>query len=220
MSKAQDDPSRVKQMTRRAIKTSTYLMAPLMMGLAFCAETIVRLILTDKWMPCVPFLQIFCITYMFYPIHTANLNAIKAMGRSDLFLILEIIKKVIGLAIMFSTIWFGVMVMAYSLLLTSVVSQIINSWPNKKLMDYGYLEQLKDILPGILLAVFMGICVKLIEFLPLDLPLIVTLILQILVGGTVYILLSELFKLESFEYLLNIAKSFFNRKRKTSSKEE
>ena len=220
MSKAQDNPARVKQMTRRAVKISTYIISPMMMGLAFCAETIVRLILTDKWMPCVPFLQIFCITYMFYPIHTANLNAIKAMGRSDLFLILEIIKKVIGLAIMFSTIWFGVMVMAYSLLLTSVVSQIINSWPNKKLMDYGYLEQLKDILPGILLAVFMGICVKLIEFLPLDLPLIVTLILQILVGGTVYILLSELFKLESFEYLLNIAKSFFNRKRKTSSKEE
>ncbi len=87
MSKAQDDPARVKQMTRRAIKTSTYIMAPLMMGLAFCADTVVRLILTDKWMPCVPFLQIFCITYMFYPIHTANLNAIKAMGRSDLFLI-------------------------------------------------------------------------------------------------------------------------------------
>ena len=217
MSKEQDDPARVKQMTRRAIKTSTYIMAPLMMGLAFCADTVVRLILTDKWLPCVPFLQIFCITYMFYPIHTANLNAIKALGRSDLFLILEIIKKVVGLIVMFSTIWFGVMVMAYSMLFTSVTSQIINSWPNKKLMNYGYLEQLKDILPGILLAVVMGIFVKLIEFIPIAMPLIVTLILQILVGATIYILLSKLFKLESFEYLLSIVKSFKNKKKEKKS---
>ena len=79
----QDDRKQLKNMTRRAIKTSTYIIAPLMMGLAFCAPPIVRLILTEKWVPCVPYLRIFCITYMFYPIHTANLNAINAMGLSD-----------------------------------------------------------------------------------------------------------------------------------------
>ena len=93
MSKEQDDKTRVKAMTRRAIKTSTYIMAPLMMGLAFCGYPIVRLILTDKWSACVPYMQIFCVTSMFYPIHTANLNAIKAMGRSDYYLKLEVIKK-------------------------------------------------------------------------------------------------------------------------------
>ena len=93
MSRAQDDKSHIKAMTRRSIKTSTYVMAPMMMGLAFCAEPIIRLVLTDKWLPCVPFMRIFCCTFMFYPIHTANLNAIKAMGRSDLFLKLEIEKK-------------------------------------------------------------------------------------------------------------------------------
>ena len=93
MSIEQDNPERIKQMTRRAIKTSTYVMAPLMMGLAFCAEPIVRLVLTDKWIFCIPFLRIFCITYMFWPVHTANLNAINAMGRSDWFLRLEINKK-------------------------------------------------------------------------------------------------------------------------------
>lgn len=127
MSSAQDDKERVKQMTRRAIKTSTYVMAPLMMGLAFCAEPIVRIVLTDKWLPCIPFLRIFCITYMFWPVHTANLNAINAMGRSDWFLKLEIIKKIMGMTILLSTMWFGVMAMAYSLLLSSVLSQIINS---------------------------------------------------------------------------------------------
>lgn len=119
MSNAQDNPERIKQMTRRAIKTSIYIMAPLMMGLAFCAEPIVRLVFTDKWLPCVPFLRIFCITYMFWPVHTANLNAIKAMGRSDMFLKLEIVKKIFGMILLLSTMWFGVMAMAYSLLLSS-----------------------------------------------------------------------------------------------------
>ena len=202
MASAQDDADRVKSMTRRAIKTSTYIMAPLMMGLAFCAEPIVGLVLTDKWLPCVPFLRIFCITYMFYPIHTANLNAIKAMGRSDLFLKLEIVKKVVGIALLLSTMWFGVMAMAYSLLISSVLSQIINSWPNRKLLRYGYLEQLKDILPGIALAVLMGGCVNLVGLF--HLTNIVTLLIQIPLGALMYIVASALLHLESFEYMRNL----------------
>lgn len=206
MSKSQDDSQQIKSMTRRSIKTSTYIMAPLMMGLAFCAEPIVRLVLTDKWLPCVPFLRIFCITYMFYPVHTANLNAIKAMGRSDLFLKLEIAKKIVGMTLLLSTMWFGVMAMAYSLLISSVTSQIINSWPNKKLINYRYLDQLWDILPSILLAVFMGYCVNLIGLL--HLPSIVVLMIQIPMGAAIYIGASALLKLEEFEYLLKMVKSF------------
>ena len=209
MSSAQDDKERVKQMTRRAIKTSTYVMAPLMMGLAFCAEPIVSLVLTDKWLPCVPFLRIFCITYMFWPVHTANLNAIKAMGRSDWFLRLEIIKKIMGMTILLSTMWFGVMAMAYSLLLSSVLSQIINSWPNRKLLGYGYLEQVRDFAPGILLAVIMGICVYFISFLHLS--TIVTLLIQFIVGAAIYIGVSAILKLEEFEYLLGMVKSFLKK---------
>lgn len=199
MSNVQEDHARVKSMTRRSIKTSTYIMAPLMMGLAFCAEPIVRLVLTDKWLPCVPYLQIFCITCMFYPIHTANLNAIKAMGRSDLFLKLEIAKKVVGMTLLLSTMWFGVMAMAYSLLISSVLSQLINSWPNRKLLNYGYLEQLKDILPSIALAVIMGCCVNLIGLLRLS--NFVTLLIQIPLGALIYIAISAALHLESYEYL-------------------
>lgn len=209
MSSAQDDKERVKQMTRRAIKTSTYVMAPLMMGLAFCAEPIVSLVLTDKWLPCVPFLRIFCTTYMFWPVHTANLNAINAMGRSDWFLRLEIIKKIMGMTILLSTMWFGVMAMAYSLLLSSVLSQIINSWPNRKLLGYGYLEQVRDFAPGILLAVIMGICVYFISFLHLS--TIVTLLIQFIVGAAIYIGVSAILKLEEFEYLLGMVKSFLKK---------
>lgn len=209
MSNAQDDKKRVKQMTRRAIKTSTYVMAPLMMGLAFCAEPIVRVVLTDKWLPCVPFLRIFCITYMFWPVHTANLNAINAMGRSDWFLKLEIIKKIMGMTILLSTMWFGVMAMAYSLLLSSVLSQIINSWPNRKLLGYGYLEQVRDFAPGILLAVGMGICVYFVGYLPF--PTIVTLLIQVVSGAIIYIGVSAILKLEEFEYLIGMLKSFLKR---------
>ena len=209
MSIEQDNPERIKQMTRRAIKTSTYVMAPLMMGLAFCAEPIVRLVLTDKWIFCIPFLRIFCITYMFWPVHTANLNAIKAMGRSDWFLRLEIIKKIVGLAILLSTMWFGVMAMAYSLLLSSVLSQIINSWPNRKLLKYGYLEQVRDFAPGILLAVLMGICVHFVEYM--SLPMIVTLVIQIVLGAIIYIVGSAILKLEEFQYLLEMIKSIMKK---------
>ena len=168
MSGVQDDHMRVKNMTRRAIKTSTYIMAPLMMGLAFCATPIVDLVLTDKWLPCVPFLQVFCVTYMFWPIHTANLNAINSMGRSDIFLKLEILKKVIGLVLLFISMKISVMAMAYSLLISGLLSQVINSWPNQKLLNYGYLEQLKDILPSIFLAVLMGFLVSLIQLIQLN----------------------------------------------------
>lgn len=202
MSSAQDDRARVKAMTRRSITISTYIMAPMMMGLAFCAKPIVQLVLTDKWLPCVPFLRIFCITYMFYPIHTANLNAIKAMGRSDLFLKLEIAKKIVGMILLLSTMWFGVMAMAYSLLVSSVLSQIINSWPNIKLLNYGYLEQLKDIIPSIALAVLMGFCVNLVSLL--NLSNIVTLLIQIPLGAVIYIITSELLHLESFNYLMDL----------------
>lgn len=209
MSRAQDDKIRVKSMTRRSIKTSVYIMAPLMMGLAFTSNHLVPVVLTEKWLPCVPYLTIFCITYMFYPIHTANLNAIKAMGRSDIFLKLEIMKKAVGITILLVTMWYGVMVMAYSLLLSSLLSQIINTWPNKKLLDYSYLEQIKDIMPSILLAVFMGVCISIVNFF--NMPDVLSLLIQVPLGGIIYISGSAILKFDSFAYLLSAAKSFINK---------
>lgn len=205
MSNEQDNPIRVKEMTRRAIKTSTYIMAPLMIGLAFCAEPIVRLVLTDKWLPCVPYLRIFCVTYLFWPIHTANLNAINSMGRSDLFLKLEVLKKIIGMILLLSTMWFGVMAMAYSLLISSFTSQLINTWPNRYLLKYKYTDQIADIFPNLLIALIMGVVVYFINFL--NLSVLVSLIVQILLGGIIYLILSILTKNDSFIYLINILKS-------------
>lgn len=205
MSGEQDNRVRVKSMTRRAIKTSTYIMAPLMMGLLFCAEPVVRLVLTEKWLPCVPYLQIFCLTYLFWPIHTANLNAIKSMGRSDLFLKLEIIKKMVGLVLLLLTMRISVMAMAYSLIVSGILSQIINSWPNWKLLDYSYFEQLRDIFPSLLLSVLMGVCVSLVTKLNFGSGL--TLLIQIPLGAVIYLGISAVFKLEEFEYLVQMMKS-------------
>ena len=212
MSNVQDNKEKVKAMTRKSIKTSIFIMAPLMMGLAFCSNNVIELLLTEKWLSAVPYLCIFCITYMFYPIHTANLNAIKAMGRSDLFLKLEILKKVVGIALLLATMNISVMAMAYSLIISSFLSQIINAWPNKKLLNYSYVEQLKDILPSILLAVGMGCVVSVFNLL--NTPIILTLAIQVIIGGIVYIVGAKLFNLESFNYLFDIVKGLLKKKSK------
>lgn len=204
MSREQENKEKVRTMTRRAIKTSIYIMAPLMMGLAFTANNVIKILLTDKWSASVPYLIVFAITYMFWPVHTANLNAIKAMGRSDLFLKLEIIKKAVGVILLLLTFRISVWAMALSFLISGVISQIINAWPNRKLLNYSYLQQFKDILPSIVLAVVMGIIVYLINFLRL--PTLVTLIIQIILGAIIYIGGSVLLKFESFSYVIDILK--------------
>lgn len=210
MASSQDDRNRVKNMTRRAIKISTYIMAPLMIGLAVCAKPIVQTILTDKWLPCVPFLRIFCISYLFYPVHTANLNAIKAMGRSDLFLKLEVAKKIVGMTLLFSTLSFGVMAIAYSLLVSTVTSMIINSFPNKRLLDYSFREQMIDIFPALFLSIVMGFLISIVKVFCLS--SFQTLLIQILLGIIIYVLGSKFLHLESFEYLIQIGKSFIKSK--------
>lgn len=202
LSFVQEDRERVKNMTRRAIKVSTYVMAPLMMGLAFTAETLVQIILTEKWLPCVLFLRIFCVTFMFYPIHTANLNAVNALGRSDLFLKLEIWKKGIGVVALLLTMNISVEAMAYSSLTISLCSQLINTWPNRKLLHYSYIDQIKDILPEIILAFFMGIVVYPMKWL--GLPCVIQILCQIMIGAVFYIVGSIIMKLDSFQYMCQL----------------
>ena len=214
MSGVQDDKERVKSMTRRAMKTSIFLMAPMMAGLACCARPIVKLILNDTWLPLIPYMIILCISYTFYPLHTANLNAIKALGRSDKFLILEIIKKTIGITLLLISMWYGVMAITLSMLASDIICQVINSWPNKKLINYGYFDQLKDILPSIILAWVMGGIVYCVSLLGLN--DLITLIIQVPLGVAIYTLGAKIFKMESFDYLLDVIKSIIGKKEKTT----
>ncbi len=212
MSNAQDSPEQIKAVVRRSIKTSTYIMAPLLLGLAACASSVVELLLTEKWLPCVFYMQIFCITFVFYPIHSSNLSAIKALGRSDLFLTLQIVRTVIGLAAVVATAWISVEALALSMLVTSLLSTVVNSYPNKKLIGYMWFEQMKDIIPQLLVAFAMAVPVFFMQYLPL--PTIVLLVLQVIAGAAIYLLLSMLFKLESYVYTLNILKGLLKRRKK------
>ena len=210
MSRAQEHKEAVKAMTRRAIRTSIYIMAPLLLGLAVVSDKVIVLLLTETWLPCVPYLVIFCFTYMFYPIHTANLNAIKALGKSGYFLKLEILKKILGVSVLLITMWHGPLVMCASGIVTTFISQAINAWPNKKLLDYSLLEQYKDILPSLLLTMLMGLCVWIVGAV-LPLPTVITLIIQVLAGAAIYVGLSIAFKIDIFYDLLNLVKSLIKR---------
>lgn len=200
MSKMQDKTEAVRTLTRRAIRISVYIVAPLMIGFACCADSLVRLVLTDKWLPCVPFIRILSVSYLFWPIHTANLNAIKAVGRSDIFLKLEVIKKAVGLALLLSTMWFGVKIMAYGLIVECLLGLIVNTWPNKKLLHYGYIDQMRDIAPSVLLSMAMGVAVYCVGLI--SMPEIVKVVAQITLGIVIYVAGSGIFRMKEFEYLI------------------
>lgn len=209
LSQQQDSAEQVKTMTRRAIQISSYIMWPLMIGLFVCAEPLVSLLLGQDWLPCVPFVRIFSLYYALFPIHTANLNAIKAMGRSDIFLRLEIVKRVLDLVFVVSTVFIGVRAMAYGLLIQGVLCLFINSYPNRKLCGYAFSQQLRDIIPAFLLAAAMGLLVWLISLAGFG--SLVTLILQVLTGAVFYIAASVILKLDTFNYLLGIVKKMLHR---------
>ncbi|MEW9925924.1 lipopolysaccharide biosynthesis protein [Clostridium butyricum] len=206
----QHNKQRVKEMVRRSIITSSFLVFPMMIGLAVIGEPLVKILLTDKWLPCVPFLQIFCLSYALWPIHTANLQAINALGHSDIFLKLEIIKKIMGFVILVVSMFFGVYAIAVGTLVSGIISTFINAYPNLKLLDYSYKEQWKDIMPSLLISIFMGVIIYSVLFLKLSSYL--TLILQILIGICVYIGMAKVFELECFEYLLNTIKGMLKKR--------
>lgn len=211
MSEAQDEKERVKAMVRRSISVSTFIIFPLMAGLAAVAEPMVKILLTDKWLLAVPFIQFCCFTYAFWPVHTANLQAITALGRSDIFLKLEIIKKLQGILILIITLPHGLYVMMAGRCFGTVLSSFINAFPNKKLLNYSYLEQMKDILPSMLLSLVMCVIVLGVNLLKLNVW--ITIFVQIILGAFIYIGGAKLFKFEMFNYVLNTAMSILRRKK-------
>lgn len=168
LSKEQDNILKVKSMVRRSIKTSSFLIFPMMIGLALVAENLVLIVLTERWLMAEPFLQIFAISYTLMPIHTANLQAISALGKSDIFLRLDIIKKTIGVSIVLISVPFGIYALAIGAFVSSITSSFINAYPNAKLLRYSYFEQLKDLFPVILTTVSMVTFVVIVPLLGLN----------------------------------------------------
>lgn len=208
-SASQEDKERMKAMVRRSIVTSAFVIFPMMAGLIAVAKPLISIILTEKWLPCVPFLQIMCVAYAMWPIHIANLQAINALGRSDIFLKLEIIKKALGLAVLAVSIPFGIYAMVWLKASTDFVGTIINAYPNKKLLNYSFLEQWRDVFPSLVLSVVMGAIVYSLQFFIHNNWIL--LIAQIGVGVLIYGGLAWIFKIESFRYLVGVVKGFQKR---------
>ena len=209
MSAEQEDIGRVGAIMRRAIKTSMYFLAPLLIGLAFVAEPVVRLLLTEKWLCCVPFLRIFCAVYLLYPIQLANRNAIKAIGRSDLVLKMEVVNKLIGLLCVLCSMWFGVLALTFSLLVSSLLGQIIIMVVNHKMFGYRYRAQITDVLPSLLVATIMGGCVSCISIFCLG--DVLTLALQVILGAAIYIACSAALKLEAYTYSMGLLRPYLQK---------
>ena len=216
MSMKQDDLKKMKEVVRLSIRISSYVMWPLMIGLMVMSAPVVSLIYSDKWLPCVPFMQIACLQYALEPVQTANVQAVKSLGKGRTYLIMEIVKKVFGIAMILLVMYRGVMAIAWTAFIVTLFAAVVNSTPNRKFLNYNYKEQLADLIPSILLASVMGVCVYFTGMIAL--PTIVTVILQVIVGAAVYILLSILFRFSQFTYILQVLKNFTQSFRKGKKK--
>lgn len=208
VARVQDDGEKVKRLARRALKTSTFLIAPAMTLFAFLAEPVVSLLLGERWLPCVPYLRMYCFVYALLPVHTTNLQVLNGVGRSDLYLRLEVIKKIIGIAALCFTVFVlrDLTAIVAGYVVTGIICTFVNAHPNKRVIGYSYLEQIRDILPAFALAIVAGALTYPIGFL--GLPLLVTIILQSVSMAVVYLLLAKLFKVEEMAYLLGMVSKF------------
>lgn len=206
MTLKQDDTGKLKEMVRLSIRVSSYIMWPLMIGLLVMSEPIVRLMFTEKWLPCVPYMQIACIQFALEPVQTANVQAVKAMGKGRTYLLMEIVKKVFGIVMIVAVMYQGVMAIAVTAMFVTFFAALVNSTPNRKYLGYTYREQLADLIPSILLAAAMGICVYGMGRLPV--PDLVSVVLQVVSGAASYIVLSLFFRVNQFRYLLDMIKNF------------
>lgn len=213
LSIAQKEPARLLAMTRRSLSVSLFVIAPLVAGLAAVSTPLVRLVLLPKWLPCVPFLMVFCITYALFPVDTAVTQPINALGRSDVYLKLEIAKKLTGLLL----ICFAVFVvstpisLAWALAATALVSILYNAFPARRLLGYRFADLLSDTLPPVAASGAMFLAVYGVSLL--GLTDIVTLLIQIPLGILLYVAIAAICKMKSFRYLLQTLRETLQKKR-------
>ena len=203
-SSRQEDVVRVRQMVRQAIRLSSFVTLPMLLGMFAVADTMVEVLLGEKWLICVPFLRIMCISYCFWPIHITNLQAINAMGRSDIFLRLELVKKGLSLAALGVGMCFSVYGMVMIKAVQDFLCTFVNAAPNRKLLGYRIRQQWMDVMPSAGLSFVMCILVMTVGRLFGEMVPLVRLTVQIGCGAVVYTGLAWLFKMDSFWYLARL----------------
>jgi teichuronic acid exporter len=200
----QNDVEKLKSVYRKLLKSSMLISFVLMIGLAAIAKPLVLTLIGSKWLPSVIYLQLLCFVGMLYPLHALNLNMLNVQGRSDLFLRLEIIKKMIFIPMIVIGVIWGIKIMILGMLAASIFAYFLNSYWSGKMISYSSLEQLQDIMPSFLLALTMGIVAYSVGEI-LNTAHWLTLIIQITVGGAFLFGAGELFGIRDYLYIKGIA---------------
>ncbi|WP_304960399.1 lipopolysaccharide biosynthesis protein [Thomasclavelia cocleata] len=207
LSLVQDDKSRLKEMTKKTLIITSYVLWPMLFGMAAVAIPMITILITDKWINCVIFLQINVVATLFWPISSANGQLINAVGRSDLSLKLDIIKKIVGILLLVCSIPFGIVTMAWGRAVGQFFASVCDAYPNKRIIQYDFIDQIRDLMPNMLANIIMFVIVYAINFIEIN--IFIKLVLQIIVGCMIYLICSILLKLEGLNYVkYQLAKIF------------
>lgn len=193
---------------KQILRVSLYISAPLMLGLAATAPSLIRFLMGEQFLEAIPYFQILCLASMLYPIHSINLNVLKVYGRSDLFLKLEVIKKILTI-ICIACAWnFGIIGLLWSAVAASILSLIVNTHYSDRLIRYSTQKQLMEMIPTLLVAMVMYAAIIFVSQYTASFQLILQILINFIAGSIIYIGLSYLFKLPPFYFLLKIIKSY------------
>ncbi len=209
MANCNDDIGKVKQMLRKSIMNTSYITYFVLTLMAVASEPLIRVLLTDKWIGCVPYMQILCVSYMLMTVSITNIQALKAIGKSGEVLKLELFKKPIFLIVVLASLPFGVKVIAYTSIINALYALWANMGPTAKYLSYSRKEQMRDLIPGFILAGVMALITWPIVLLPFDSLIIMG--LQGLVALITYVSISIFFKVEAYMYCKNIIVSLSGR---------
>jgi teichuronic acid exporter len=208
-SKLQNEKLKLKELSRKAIRITSFTMFPLLFGLAATAKPLVRVLLTDKWIESVPYLQIYCFSYLVMIIQISVQDTINALGRSDIFLYMDIARKIVAFSILFAVYDKGVLIIALTTFISGPIAVIMTILVSRKIYDYKIKEHLKDNLPILFSASIMAISIYSVNFFS-QIP-IITLLIQIPLGVVIYLSLSKLFRFEGYELLIEYSKKTIKR---------
>lgn len=203
LSKIQDDKSRLKAAYRRVIKTTMLFSFILMLGMAASAKSMIQVIIGEQWLPAVPYLQIICFYMMLYPLHAINLNMLQVQGRSDLFLKLEIAKKIVAVFPLILGVYVGVYWMLAGSVVADLFAYYLNAYYSGPFLNYSVKEQIKDILPSLGIALLIAFPVFILSFLSISPYLLFP--IQLIVGLFLAIFICEIVKLEEYREIKSIA---------------
>jgi teichuronic acid exporter len=203
LSMVQDDNERLKAGYKKLILSIMFITFAIMLGMAAVARSMILILIGEKWLPSVEFLQLLCLGAMLFPLHALNLNILNVKGRSDLFLKLEIVKKALAVPVIIIGVFLGIRAMLLGMIVLSITAYFINSFYSGKLINYSVREQIKDIMPSFLLSLVVSLIAYSLKIIP-DIHPALLLVLQLIVLLLLTVSLARAFKLKSYAEMKKI----------------